>query len=336
VARSAGGGAAAPAIANAIRDHYKPQGPSDAVPTEPVSVAVALADKLDTLAGFFVIEEKPTGSGDPYALRRAALGIVRLAIENGARFSLLKFIQSTSDEALEQKRYQLTKKYRAASSKLGILPGSNEQSQAEEFAVAAQVARPMLRSHFLIIAREVSAFILDRLRVLLRDQGKRHDLIEAAIAVADDDIVRVAARADDDIVRIVARLDALDAFLKTDAGANLIAGLKRAANILRAEEKKGALPENLQIDVAHLSQGEEQALYQALDVAEQDVDAALQREDFGGAMTALAQVRGAVDAFFETVVVNADEADLRRNRLALLAGLKRTADRIADFSRIEG
>lgn len=194
----------------------------------------------------------------------------------------------------------------------------------------------MLRSHFLITAREVSAFILDRLRVLLRDQGKRYDLIEAAIAVADDDIVRVAARADDDIVRIVARLEALDAFLKTDAGANLIAGLKRAANILRAEEKKGALPENLQIDVARLSLGEEQALYQALDVAERDVGGALQREDFGGAMTALAQVRGAVDAFFETVVVNADDADLRRNRLALLAGLKRTADRIADFSRIEG
>jgi glycyl-tRNA synthetase beta chain len=177
----------------------------------------------------------------------------------------------------------------------------------------------------LIIPEEVSSFVIDRLRILLRDQGKRHDLIEAAFAVQDQYIVR-----------IVARIDALDAFLKTDAGANLIAGLKRAANILRAEEKKGALPENLQIDVAHLSQGEEQALYQALDVAEQDVDAALQREDFGGAMTALAQVRGAVDAFFETVVVNADEADLRRNRLALLAGLKRTADRIADFSRIEG
>jgi glycyl-tRNA synthetase beta chain len=252
--------------ADAIRDHYKPLGPSDAVPTEPVAAAVALADKRDTLAGFFAIGEKPTGSGDPYALRRAALGLIRIILGTGARQPLASWAEA-----------------------------------------------------------DLLAFLLDRLRVLLRDQGRRHDRIEAVLATGDDDIVR-----------IVARLDALDAGLGTDDGANLIAGWKRAANILKAEQKKDAGAGDGAVDPARLREPAERGLNDALAAAVPAVDAAVGAEDFASAMAALAALRQPIDAFFEAVLVNDPDPDIRRNRLALLAAVTHVSRSIADFSKLEG
>jgi glycyl-tRNA synthetase beta chain len=253
-------------VADAIRDHYKPLGPSDAVPTDPVAVAVALADKLDTLTSFFAIGEKPTGSGDPYALRRAALGVIRIILSLG-----------------------------------------------RPVALSARVTGDLL------------AFLLDRLRVLLRDEGKRHDQIEAILAVSDDDLVR-----------IVARLNALEAALKTDDGANLIAGWKRAANILKAEQKKDAAAGEGAVDAGLLREPAEQALAAALAAATPQIDAALGSEDFAGAMRALAALRQPIDAFFDAVLVNDADPDVRRNRLALVAAITHASRNIADFSKLEG
>ncbi len=254
-------------IADAIRDHYKPVGPSDQVPSEPVAMAVALADKLDTLTGFFAIGEKPTGSGDPYALRRAALGVIRIVREAVVRFALA---EKSKDN--------------------GLLD-----------------------------------FILERLRVSLRDEGFAPDVLEAAFAIPDDDIVR-----------IVARVTALAKVLKTEDGANLVAGLKRGANILRAEEKKdGAAAEGIVSD-ALLREPAEQGLYQALMAAESQMEHALATEAFDTAMAALAALRAPVDLFFETVLVNDADAAIRQNRLALLVKLRAVSERVADFSRLAG
>jgi glycyl-tRNA synthetase beta chain len=254
------------AIADAIRDHYRPQGPNDSVPTAPLSVAVALADKLDTLIGFFAIDEKPTGSKDPYALRRAALGVIRILLENGVRLSL--------------------------------------------------------KAH---ASADLIAFLADRLKVLLRDQGKRHDLVDAVFALGDDDLVR-----------IVARVEALDAFLAADDGANLLAGYKRATNILRAEEKKGPLPTGMvQLGLAGQVE-EEAALAMAVQAATVAVDPLLSAEDFAGAMAALARLRGPVDAFFDKVLVNSDVPAERENRLKLLGQVRDLVGRVADFSQIAG
>jgi glycyl-tRNA synthetase beta chain len=256
----------ADAIADAIRDHYKPQGPNDSVPTAPLSVAVALADKLDTLVGFFAIDEKPTGSKDPYALRRAALGVIRIVLENGLRLPL-------KDHA----------------------------------------------------SADLIAFLADRLKVALRDQGKRHDLVDAVFALGDDDLVR-----------IVARVEALDAFLATDDGANLLAGYKRATNILRAEEKKGPLPTGMvQLGVAG-QLDEEAALAMAVQAATAAVEPLLEAENFAGAMAALARLRGPVDAFFDKVLVNSDAPAERENRLKLLGQVRDLMGRVADFSQIAG
>jgi glycyl-tRNA synthetase beta chain len=262
------------AVAQAVRDHYKPQGPSDSVPTAPVTVAVALADKLDSLVGFFAIGEAPTGSRDPFALRRAALGVIRILFENGVRASA------------------------AALAEMADTAGSGE-------------------------ARAVAAFFADRLKVALRDQGRRHDLVDAVFALGDDDLVRLAAR-----------IEALSAFLATEDGANMLSGSKRAANILAAEAKKGPLPEGEPSRAA--APAEEAALFDALAAQRPLIDAALQREDFAGAMTALASLRGPVDAFFDKVLVNAEDADIRANRLRLLAAVQRHMGKIADFSAISG
>ncbi|WP_369059192.1 glycine--tRNA ligase subunit beta [Caulobacter sp. 73W] len=254
-------------IADAVRDHYKPQGPGNSVPTAPVSIAVALADKLDTLVGFFAIDEKPTGSKDPFALRRAALGVIRIITENGLRLPLSGFSAKTPD---------------------------------------------------------LVAFFADRLKVALRDQGKRHDLVDAVFALGDDDLVR-----------IVSRVEALDAFLKTDDGANLLAGYKRAANILKAEEKKGALPDGDAVALAG-APAEESALLAAVQRARPVVETALSSEDFAAAMQALAELRAPVDAFFEKVLVNDTDVAARDNRLRLLSQVKTTTERVADFSLIAG
>ena len=250
-------------IADAVRDHYKPQGPSDAVPTAPVSIAVALADKLDTLVGFFAIDEKPTGSKDPYALRRAALGVIRIILENGLRVSLAKFGKE-----------------------------------------------------------DLIAFFADRLKVTLRDQGKRHDLVDAVFALGDDDLAR-----------IVARVEALDGFLKTDDGKNLLAGYKRASNILKAEEKKGPLPTG-EMQAPTADSAAEVGLYNALRLLDAPLRDALAKEDFTGAMTQLAEMRGPVDAYLDGVFVN--EPEHRENRLRTLAAVRDAMGQVADFGLIAG
>jgi len=286
-------------VADAIRDHYKPQGPNDAVPSEPVAVAVALADKLDTLVGFWAIDEKPTGSKDPFALRRAALGVVRMILENGVRLKL-------SDAILN--------------APLAVKPaGDGGRSKSAKEAVAKAVDT--------LVDPTLLAFFADRLKQVLRDQGKRHDLIDAVFALGEDDLVL-----------IVKRVEALGAFLETEDGATLLAGYRRAANILKAEEKKGALPENLKVDAALVAKGPaaEQALAKAVAAAEAALAAPLANEDFAGAMRVLAGLRAPVDAFFDGVMVNDSDAAVRANRLALLEAVRDALHKVADFSRIEG
>lgn len=268
------------AVADAIRDHYAPLGPGDACPTAPVSVAVALAEKLDTLVGFFGIGQPPTGSKDPYALRRAALGVIRLITENGLRLPLA-----------------------------GIVKG------ATSFHKGA-VEDP---------TGDLLAFLADRLTVQQRELGVRHDLIDA-----------VFAKGDDDLVRILARVAALDAFLKTDDGENLHAGYKRAANILRIEEKKdGTSYSPLETRPAGMEPAEED-LFDALAAATARADAALDAEDFAAAMAVLAALRAPTDRFFDDVTVNAGDADVRQRRLRLLARIRDAIDHVADFGKIEG
>ena len=288
------------AVADAIRDHYKPQGPSDDVPTEPVAIAVALADKLDTLVGFWIIDEKPTGSKDPFALRRAALGVVRIVLENDVRFQLADMFGTSMPT------YQTSELQR-----LSFL----KDLQADNL--------DTVRKYF----HELLSFFADRLKQVLRDQGQRHDLIDAVFALGEDDLVLITRR-----------VEALGAFLDTEDGATLLAGYKRAANILKAEEKKGALPENLTVDAALIKKGpkEEQALYAALTAVRKAIAAPLKAEDFAGAMGELARLREPVDAFFDAVMVNDEDAAVRANRLALLTEVRATLHQVADFSLIEG
>jgi glycyl-tRNA synthetase beta chain len=277
------------ALADAIRDHYKPQGPNDVVPTDPVSVAVALADKLDTLVGFWVIDEKPTGSKDPYALRRAALGVIRIVLENRLRL-------------------------RIRSIEVHPTPFWTNANQSDPG----------------IILVELLAFLADRLKVYLREEGARHDLIDAVFALPGQD----------DLLMIVRRVEALGKFLDSEDGKNLLVGYRRAANILRAEEKKdgeGAFddpPDHHLIEAK--GQAEEKALFHVMQAAEGYARKHVEAEDFEAAMRALAELRPAVDAFFDHVTVNADDPALRANRLKLLNMLRRATLAVADFSKIGG
>ena len=269
------------AVANAVRDHYKPQGPSDEVPTEPVSVAVALADKLDTLVGFWAIDEKPTGSKDPYALRRAALGVIRLVLETRSRLPLREGFKRAS-------------------------------------------ARDLVKDEPIVYAQnDLLAFFADRLKVALREQGIRHDLIDAVFALGEDDLVA-----------IVKRVEALQSFLATEDGENLLAGYTRAANILKAEEKKGFEGAGAP-DGSNLPEPQEKALYDALQHAKPSAEAAIEAEDFEGAMAAIAPLRARIDDFFDAVTVNAEDEGLRRNRLLLLGQIRESLRAVADFDRIE-
>ena len=268
-------------VARAIEEHYKPQGPSDAVPTDPVAVAVALADKLDLLTGFWAIDEKPTGSKDPFALRRAALGVIRIVLENGLRLRLSDLLASANAAMAE------------AGGELG---------------------------------QDLLSFFADRLKVHLREQGARHDLIDAVFALEGQD----------DLLMVVRRVEALGAFLATEDGANLLAGTKRGANILRAEEKKDGAAISGAPHADHLAEPAEIALAAAIDTARAEIRDALSREDFAGAMTALAGLRAPVDKFFDDILVNAEDADLRLNRLRLLAEIREATREVADFSKIAG
>lgn len=270
-------------VATAIEDHYKPLGPSDRVPSDPVAIAVALADKLDTLVGFWAIDEKPTGSKDPYALRRAALGVVRLILDRGLRLRLLD-------------------RFGAANRGLGERAGADPA--------------------------DLLAFFADRLKITLRDMGARHDLVDAVFALPGQD----------DLLLIARRVEALQKFLETEDGKNLLAGYKRAANILRIEEKKDGRAYDAAPDAALAAQGEpaERALAEALQTARAEASKAVEAEDFAGAMRALSTLRAPVDAFFTDVTVNADDPKLRENRLALLNALRAATREVADFSKIEG
>lgn len=283
-------------VAQAIQDHYKPQGPDDACPTAPVSVAVALADKIDTLFSFFTIKEKPTGSKDPYALRRAALGIIRLVIENNIKFQLLALINA----------YVL------------IIPPSISPERTTHGADLTALQDRL--------ETELLDFFADRLKVQQREKGVPHDLIDAVFSLGGED----------DLVRLLARVSALQDFLKTEDGANLLTGYRRAANIVRIEEKKDGKAYGGTVQETLLREADERSLFDALVDARGALEVALEAEDFVVAMSTLAKLRAPVDAFFDTVTVNADDAALRENRLNLLSDIRAVMHLVADFGKIEG
>ena len=312
-------------VADAIRDHYKPQGPGDAVPTAPVSIAVALADKLDTLVGFFSIDEKPTGSRDPYALRRAALGVIRILLEHRLRLPLAPLLGRARflvwGDVESRKADAAVDDFRRAYATVGVTDNFALPPQfAQTFGASVESINAMLAA----CVAELIAFFADRLKVVLKDQGRRHDLVDAVFALGDDDLVR-----------IVDRVEALDAFLKTEDGANLLAGYKRASNILKAEEKKGPLPGGGPANMRD-APAEEHALFDALVALQPKLDRTLATEDFAGAMTALAALRNPVDAFFVGVLVNDPDVAVRDNRLRLLSQVRTAMGRVADFSLIAG
>ncbi|HXL13894.1 MAG TPA: glycine--tRNA ligase subunit beta [Bradyrhizobium sp.] len=314
-------------VAAASEEHYKPQGPNDRVPSDPVSVAVALADKIDTLVGFWVIDEKPTGSKDPYALRRAALGVIRLIVDNGLRIHML------SVSLLPLRRLRLSANV-AEQRRLQSVQAKENPETAAAFTALAVEARE-LEARFrlgapqqadeLPLRYDLLAFFADRLKVQLREQGARHDLVDAVFALEGQD----------DLLMIVRRVEALGKFLDTDDGKNLLAGAKRAANILRIEEKKDGKAFDGAPNPALYSLDEEKALAKAIDQVKAEASAAVAREDFTAAMSALAKLRPAVDAFFDKVKVNDDDAAVRENRLKLLNEIRAATRAVADFSKIQ-
>ncbi|MFN0262667.1 glycine--tRNA ligase subunit beta [Tepidamorphus sp. 3E244] len=398
-------------VAAAIEEHYKPQGPSDTVPSNSVSIAVALADKLDTLVGFWAIDEKPTGSKDPYALRRAALGVIRLVLGNGLRIELgwlldaalnqiIKMsdldiyqpidklreielrtardshfydladtliavrdhpifnfffnedglIQKLIEKSLKLRNYAVSKEKsiiyfdrkeaeRVSKEIEEMVAGRTKEMYAplylkiefdnNEFPYRDAEKRTKYSEKFIFFDRLISdllSFFADRLKVQLRDEGARHDLVDAVFALPDQD----------DLLMVTRRVEALGAFLDTDDGANLMAAYKRAANILRIEEKKDDTTYPATPDPDRFAVQEERALFDALETARGEVDMALEREDFADAMTALSKLRAPVDTFFDDVTVNAEDADVRVNRLKLLAAIRGTMDRVAVFDKVAG
>ena len=374
-----------PSVAAAIEDHYKPQGPSDRVPTDPVSIAVALADKLDTLAGFWAIDEKPTGSKDPYALRRAALGVIRILIENGVRVRLLARIERLLIEAFEEYKnscllavIDLEKPSRyddedwldiefMKTFRFGLRPIS---SRRDNWMLTRDwVEYPPIPKH----AADLLSFFHDRLKVYLRDQGARHDLIDAVLAsgasptsplrggreperseggagggnsssagASEPPPLTLPLKGEGkhggshhDLLTVVRRVEALGKFLDTEDGKNLLAGTKRAANILAAEQKKGTAVAAA-VDSSLLREDAEKKLFSAVNQAESQAAQAIQKEDFSGAMLALSALREPVDSFFEKVLVNDEDAAVRANRLALLERIRAATGQVADFSKIAG
>ncbi|MER8378122.1 glycine--tRNA ligase subunit beta [Mesorhizobium sp. M1399] len=361
-----------PSVAAAIEEHYKPQGPSDRVPTDPVSIAVALADKLDTLVGFWAIDEKPTGSKDPYALRRAALGVTRILIENGIRLSLKSVANIASEDIAGHIRDpKLDRQFEIAAELEQQLGGDSLTDLVIERDSA--ISNNTFERSGERQQREINnllSFFHDRLKVYLRDQGARHDLIDAVLAAGSRPIsplvgemsaqpteggaVPPASRREappsalpgisptrgeigqnDDLLQIVRRVEALGSFLDTEDGKNLLAGTKRAANIVAAEEKKATAIAS-SVEPALFREDAEKALFAAVNQAERQAGEAIQNEEFSAAMLALSVLREPVDSFFEKVLVNDDDQAVRANRLALLARIRAATDRVADFSKIAG
>jgi glycyl-tRNA synthetase beta chain len=313
-------------VADAIRDHYKPQGPSDTIPASRIGQAVALADKVDTLASFWAIGQIPTGSKDPFALRRAALGIIRILIESQIKLPLSAPFGSAYGLLIRQ----------------GI--GSEPEPGAK---MSAEADGPMVKRFLAYLEAQIDAvgdaageakrfawqsftdvlsFLADRLKIYLREEGKRHDLIDAVFSLGDQD----------DLVLIVKRVEALSSFLATDDGSNLLVGVKRATNILRIEEKKDGVSYGTNVERHRLIKAEEIALHSAVTVASGQAHAAIEHEDFGAAMSAIAKLRAPVDQFFDRVTVNDRDPGFRENRLKLLNRIRAATLEVADFSKIEG
>ena len=298
-------------VADAIREHYRPLGPKDDVPGAPISIAVALADKIDLLVGLWWVGEKPTGSKDPFALRRSCLGMVRIVLQNQLRVQLRRLLNDAFGRMPKISIGTITVTGEFAHEvRGGIIPN--------EHGGLIHSLEPTLH--------EIFEFLMDRLKVALREKGTRHDLIDAVFSLGNED----------DLVRLVARVEALQAFLKTEDGANLLTGYKRAANILKIEEKKDKKEYGDAPDAKALKEDDEKALAKALAAAKEAAASALQKEDFAAAMSALAKLRAPVDRFFDKVTVNADDKTLRENRLKLLSQIVDTAHQVADFSKIEG
>lgn len=313
-------------VALAIEQHYKPVGQSDSVPADPVSIAVALADKLDTLVGFWAIDEKPTGSKDPYALRRAALGVIRVVLERGSKIQSYPILY-THFIRMVLHRHDAGRELMEKFHRLLQDTVADPQGQLKLMREYNDEIRPTLKKPIRIddALPDLLAFFHDRLKVYLRDRGARHDLIDAVISPGSDDLLM-----------IVARVEALGKFLETDDGANLLAGVKRAQNILRIEEKKDKRSFDDAPDKSLLKDDEEKALAEAIDQASKAATAAVEQEDFAGAMSAIAKLRAPVDAFFDAVTVNADDPKLRENRLKLLNRIRESTLSVADFSKISG
>jgi glycyl-tRNA synthetase beta chain len=318
------------AVAHACEDHYKPKGPDDLVPADPVSIAVALADKIDTLVGFWAIDEKPTGSKDPYALRRAALGVIRIILENELRLALLKILSNASLGTIAALARQAVQAFDVPISEVARISQSPNllgqiiDAIGKELGRDANVDLVMERLGKALL--DLLSFFADRLKVQLREQGARHDLVDAVFALEGQD----------DLLMIARRVEALGKFLETDDGKNLLAGVKRASNILRIEEKKDGKTYDGAPDAKLLKEPEERALAGAIDSAKEDAASAVGREDFAAAMSTMAKLRPAVDAFFEKVMVNAEDKALRENRLKLLNEIRAATRAVADFSKIEG
>jgi glycyl-tRNA synthetase beta chain len=319
-----------PEVAAACAEHYSPLGPSDAVPVAPVSVAVALADKIDTLTGFWAIDEKPTGSKDPFALRRAALGVIRLVLENGVRLSVDTFVdahvlrhqikpETPSDSALLERLLDAIAAHGAFGSPTRALIAEAERAGAPAWLVS-------IRDHDPSISDDLREFLHDRLKVFLRDVGIRHDVIDAVLAMPENC----------DLTLVVARAEALADTLKTDDGTNLIQGFRRANNILTQAEAKDGVEYSYGPDVKFAENDIERALFAALDAAEAKIAPAMAAEDFRAAMAAMAGLRVPIDAFFESVVVNAENQAVRRNRLNLLHRIRAICLSVADLTKIEG
>ncbi|MEJ5018575.1 glycine--tRNA ligase subunit beta [Ochrobactrum vermis] len=312
------------AVAVALEEHYKPQGPSDVVPKNPVSVAVALADKLDTLVGFWAIDEKPTGSKDPFALRRAALGVIRLLLSQEWKFPLLPLFRSAfaalKEGQVQRKLHEFEAKLAAENS------GDVDGEQDVDIALASyeKQARAEAEASSELVLADLLSFLHDRFKVHLKEEGARYDAIDAVLTPDADNLLLVARR-----------LEALIVFINEEDGKNLLAGTKRAANILAAEEKKGTKVAE-SVSASLLREAEEKALFEAVTLASRDAEAAIAREDFNGAMLALAKLRGPVDTFFEKVLVNDEDENVRANRLALLDLIRTATGKVADFSKIAG
>jgi glycyl-tRNA synthetase beta chain len=329
-----------PETARAIELHYKPKGPTDTVPKaadgDAVAIAVALADKLDTLVGFWAIGEKPTGSGDPYQLRRAALGVIRIVLENDLRLPLMRillwhgfpvFLKVTNEELSSALRgvYKVMVDLWIKEAPL-IVPGLPKRGEQHTPIEDRDLTQHPQFKRASASAVSLLEFFADRLKVHLREKGARHDLIDAIFALGGQD----------DLALIVKRVEALGEFLKTDDGAVLLTGVKRATNIIRDEEKKDKKSYAGAADPSLLREPQERVLYEAIQKVKKDTVAAINVENFAGAMRALAELRAPVDAFFDKVTVNAPDAALRANRLALLSEIRAATLNVADFSKIAG